>query len=464
MMNGASKQSFAVLLVSAYELGHQPAGLAVPLGFLRRAGFAADAIDISVQGFDEARVRRAGFVGISVPMHTALRLGLRIAEQVRRINPACHICFYGMYATLNAEYLLDTVADSIIGGEVEEELVALVEAVAGDEPLNAAEIKRRAGLPVLARLDFPLPERGGLAPLERYARLAVDGEERLAGYAEASRGCLHHCTHCPIPPVYGGRFFVVPQDIVMADIRQQAAAGARHITFGDPDFLNGPTHALRLARQLHAEFPDLTFDFTAKIEHLLKHRALLPELAQAGCLFVVSAVESLSDAVLGHLDKGHTRADVDEALGLLNEAGIALRPSFVAFTPWTTLDDYLELLAFVESRHLIDHVDPVQFSIRLLVPPGSLLLKDAGAWLGPLNQPAFTYEWRHPDPRMDKLHREVTGIVERAVQGNEDAAATYARIFEAADVMQGGGDAIKRLPRAAPMRSHPPRLTEAWFC
>jgi hypothetical protein len=309
-----------------------------------------------------------------------------------------------------------------------------------------------------------LPERGGLAPLERYARLAVDGQERLAGYTEASRGCLHHCTHCPIPPVYGGRFFVVPQDIVMADIRQQVAAGARHITFGDPDFLNGPTHALRLARQLHAEFPDLTFDFTAKIEHLLKHRALLPELAQAGCLFVVSAVESLSDAVLGHLDKGHTRADVDEALGLLNEAGIALRPSFVAFTPWTTLDDYLELLAFVESRHLIDHVDPVQFSIRLLVPPGSLLLKDAGAWLGPLNQPAFTYEWRHPDPRMDKLHREVTGIVERAVQGNEDAAATFARIFEAADAMRGGGEASKRLPQAALLRARPPRLTEAWFC
>ncbi|MFL6276950.1 MAG: CUAEP/CCAEP-tail radical SAM (seleno)protein [Blastocatellia bacterium] len=463
-MNEASKQTFAVLLVSAYELGHQPAGLAGPLGFLRRAGFAAEAIDISVQGFDEARVRCVDFVGISVPMHTALRLGLRVAEQVRRLNPDCHICFYGMYATLNAEYLLDTVADSIIGGEVEEELVALVKAVAANEPLNGAEIKRRAVLPVLARLDFPLPERGGLAPLERYARLAVDGEERLAGYAEASRGCLHHCTHCPIPPVYGGRFFVVPQNVVMADIRQQVAAGARHITFGDPDFLNGPTHALRLARQLHAEFPELTFDFTAKIEHLLKHRALLPELAQAGCLFVVSAVESLSAVVLGHLDKGHTRADVDEALRLLSEAGIALRPSFVAFTPWTTLDDYLELLEFVESRHLIDHVDAVQFSIRLLVPPGSLLLKDAGAWLGSLNQQAFTYEWRHPDPRMDKLHREVTGIVERAVQRNEDAAATFAQIFEAAYSMRSGGEDIKRLPQAAPYGARPPRLTEAWFC
>ncbi|HEY9233257.1 MAG TPA: CUAEP/CCAEP-tail radical SAM protein [Blastocatellia bacterium] len=462
-MNEASEQVFAVLLVSCYELGHQPAGLAVPLGFLRRAGLSAEAIDISVQGFDEARARAARFVGVSVPMHTALRLGVRIAEQVRRINPDCHICFYGIYATLNADYLLDTVADSVIGGEVEEELVALVKAVAAGEFSNGEEAKRRAALPVLARLQFPLPERGELATLERYARLAVDGQERLAGYTEASRGCLHHCTHCPIPPVYGGRFFVIPQEVVMADVRQQVAAGARHITFGDSDFLNGPTHALRLARQLHAEFPDLTFDFTAKIEHLLKHRALLPELAQAGCLFVVSAVESLSDTVLAHLDKGHTRADVDEALELLNEAGITLRPSFVAFTPWTTLDDYLELLEFVESRNLIDHVDPVQFSIRLLVPPGSLLLNEAGPWLGPLNQQAFTYEWQHSDPRMDELHREVTRLVEQAVQRNEDAAATFAHVCEAAYTMRGG-EVIKRLPVATALRRRPPRLTEAWFC
>jgi radical SAM superfamily enzyme YgiQ (UPF0313 family) len=465
-MSEASKQAFPILLVSCYELGHQPAGLAVPLGFLRRAGFSAEAVDISVQGFDEAQARRARFVGISVPMHTALRLGLRIAEEIRRINAACHICFYGIYATLNADYLLGTVADSTIGGEVEEELVALVKAVAAGEPVEIQPglAKRPSPLPVLERLDFPLPERRGLAPLGRYARLESNGVERLAGYTEASRGCLHLCTHCPIPPVYGGRFFAVPQATVMADIRQQVAAGARHITFGDPDFLNGPTHALRIARRLHAEFADLTFDFTAKIEHLLKHRALLPELAQLGCLFIVSAVESLSDTVLKHLDKGHTRADVDEALTILGDARIALRPSLVAFTPWTTLDDYLELLQFIESRRLIDYVDPVQFSIRLLLPPGSLLLKAAGPWLGRLNQQAFTYEWQHPDPQMDELHRQVTGIVERAVRHDEDAASTFARICDAAYTMRGDGAFIRQLPQAEPLRLRPPRLTEAWFC
>src|SRR5205807_4634599 len=100
---------------------------------------------------------------------------------------------------------------------------------------------------------------------------------------------------------------------------------------------------------------------------------ILGELAAAGCVFVVSAVESLSDRVLGILDKGHTRADVFAALALARAAGLVLRPSFVAFTPWTTRDDYLDLLDWVDREALWDHVDPVQWTIRLLVPPGSLL-------------------------------------------------------------------------------------------
>src|SRR5206468_1333924 len=185
---------------------------------------------------------------------------------------------------------------------------------------------------------------------------------------EASRGCLHLCTHCPIPPVYGGRFFVVPPDVVLEDVRRQVQAGATHITFGDPDFLNGPKHALKVVRALHAEFPALTFDFTAKVEHILEKRELFPEFGASGCVFMISAVESLSDTVLTILEKNHTRADVEVALKIVRDAGITYRPTWVAFTPWTTLDDYREVLDFVEENELIDHVDPVQYTIRLLVP------------------------------------------------------------------------------------------------
>src|SRR6516225_3638761 len=119
----------SILIVSCYELGHQPLGVALPLAFLERAGFAPDVLDIAVEAFDPDKVARADFVAISVPMHTALRLGVRVAERVREINPAARICFYGLYAALNADYLLEHGADYCIGGECEEPLVSLAEAL-----------------------------------------------------------------------------------------------------------------------------------------------------------------------------------------------------------------------------------------------------------------------------------------------------------------------------------------------
>jgi radical SAM superfamily enzyme YgiQ (UPF0313 family) len=453
-----------ILLVSCYELGHQPLALASPLAFLERAGYAAEALDISVEPLDPARFAQARFVAISVPMHTALRLGVRVAEQIRRVNPGCHICFYGLYASLNADYLLEHWGDSVIGGEYESALVTAVEAVESGRPgpLEGVHLRGHSARPVLQKLAFARPGRNALPTLKKYAHLDKDGRKELVGYVEASRGCLHLCLHCPIPPVYGGRFFVVPSDIVLDDIRQLAREGATHITFGDPDFLNGPGHSLAVVRAMHAELPSLTFDFTAKIEHILERAEMFPELRRLGCVFMVSAVESLSQTVLANLEKGHTREDVARALGIVREAGIAFRPTWVAFTPWTSLEDYLEMVEFVETQGLIDHVDPVQFTLRLLVPPGSSLLTRSAItpYLGALDQAAFIHRWTHPDPRMDVLQREASRLVETV--GAADPAATFYRLKALACATAGLPEAA--VPALAPDRRRPPRLTEAWFC
>jgi hypothetical protein len=283
---------------------------------------------------------------------------------------------------------------------------------------------------------------------------------------EASRGCLHECLHCPLTPVYGGRFFVVPETVVLEDIRRQVARGARHITFADPDFFNGPRHSLGIAEAMHREFPDVTFDFTAKVEHLIEQRTRLPRLAALGCAFVVSAVESLSDAVLRNLEKGHTRADVGRALDAVRSAGLTLRPSLLPFTPWTTLDDYVELLEWVADEDLVGCVDPVQLAIRLLIPPGSALLRrpEILPFLAGLDREAFTYVWRHPDPRMERLHGTVSGIVHAANRSGESAAAAFPRVRAAAHEARGDRAPAQAAATHAERRPVPPRLTEPWFC
>jgi radical SAM superfamily enzyme YgiQ (UPF0313 family) len=457
-----------ILLVACYELGHQPLAVAWPAAFLERAGYRPAVMDLSVEPFDSEKVAIAKVVAISVPMHTALRLGVLAAERIRAVNPGCHLCFFGLYAGLNAEFLFAHGAQSVISGETETPLTELVRALeAGDgQPLSSVRRPGQEAAPHLQRLDFPVPSRALLPSLKSYAHLERDGRHEAVGYVEASRGCLHLCRHCPIPPVYGGRFFAVPRDVVLSDIRQQVAAGAGHITFGDPDFLNGPTHALRLARDVHAEFPQLTFDFTAKIEHLLRHRGHLRELALLGCLFIVSAAEALSDTVLANLDKGHTAADIASVLGATRESGIELRPTWVAFTPWTTLADYQALLAFIEVEGLIDHVDPVQYSLRLLVPPGSLLLASPALrpCLGTLEQETLSYRWTHEDARMDRLQEQVANAVAEAAQRGEDAAITFDFIRGLADAAAGAPKRPGVAARLAPNRPRPPRLTESWFC
>ena len=457
-----------ILLISCYELGHQPFHLASLLATLQQAEYNPVAIDTAVEMLPDDVIQHAQFVAISVPMHTALRLGEQITRRVRSINPHAHICLYGLYALLNADYLLQETIDSAIGGEYEVPLLRLVSVLERREHIDVPGVRTQTiqSGPWIHRTPFVLPQRQQLPPLEKYARLQVGNEVFVSGYTETTRGCKHTCLHCPVTPVYGGRFFAVPANHVMTDIRAQIMQGARHITFGDPDFWNGPTHALRIVRMLHKEFPDVTFDATIKVEHLLKHHQLLPEMKENGCAFIVSAVESINDDVLLHLDKGHTSQDVEDVFALAEQAGLSIRPSLLPFSPWETLDSYIALLDFFEKRHLIEHLDPVHLSIRLLVPPGSALLNtpDTSNWLAELDADNYTYRWRHLDPRMDTLQRDIAALVGQAETVQTDTVETFFRVKALALAMAGDHLSVEQAIQAYGTPQVLPHLTESWFC
>ena len=361
-----------ILLLSCYELGHQPFQLASLLTLLRQAGYAPVAVDTAVETLTDETISRACFVGISVPMHTALRLGEQIAQRVRSLNPAAHLCLYGLYASLNADYLLQGTVDSAIGGEYEEPLLKLLAALENREPISIPGVSTRQqnSKPWIQRAPFVVPERASLPPLERYARLELNGEMRLAGYTETTRGCKHTCQHCPITPIYSGRFFAVPAEIVLADMRALVKRGAQHITFGDPDFFNGPTHALALVTALAREFPGVSYDVTIKVEHLRRHADALTTLRDTGCAFVTTAVESFDDEVLRRLAKGHTAADIARAFELLRHHGLAVNPTFIPFHPWMTFRNYQTFLREILNHGLVENVAPIQLALRLLVPAG----------------------------------------------------------------------------------------------
>jgi radical SAM superfamily enzyme YgiQ (UPF0313 family) len=442
-----------VLLLSTYEMGRQPFGLASPVAWLRDAGCEVAALDLSRQPLDPDAVRAADLVAFYLPMHTATRLAGPVIARVRELNPEARLCAYGLYAPLNESHLRALGVSDILGAEFEEQLVAL--AIRGHrEPANT-----------LPRLAFRVPDRRMLPALNRYARLHVGTDDvRTVGYTEATRGCKHLCRHCPIVPIYGGQFRVVPVDVVIADVRQQVEAGASHVTFGDPDFFNGPRHAMAIVERFAADFPGVTYDVTIKIEHLLKHRALLPRLRETGCLFVTSAVEAVDDGILAKLAKGHTRADFVEAVALCGEAGLTLAPTFVAFTPWTTIEGYGALLEALRELDLIEHVPSIQLAIRLLIPDGSRLLElaDIRALIDPFDAASLVHPWRHPDPRVDALQEAIARAVGRGPR--QSRTVVFERVEALVRAAAGAKEIVRRPSGPAIVRAAVPYLDEPWYC
>lgn len=500
----------SVLLLSTYDLGRQPFGLASPAAWLRQAGLEVVTRDLSRDRLQDDDVRRASFVAFYLPMHTATRLALPVINRVRQINPSVRLAAYGLYAPLSEALLRARGVHDVLGPEAEADLVRLAVSqrfstgVPHEGSTRAftgfstgvlhegsprpfprgffTEVPTQAptGVPTqgptgfhaevhdshrhdpasIPRLQFLVPDRSGLPGASRYASLQMpDGSRRVAGATDTTRGCKHRCRHCPIVPVYDGQFRVVPIDVVLADIDQQIAAGAEHITFGDPDFFNGPTHARRIVEALHAAHPSVSYDVTVKVEHLRKHPDLLPVLARTGCLFVTSAVESFDDQVLARLEKGHTRADVFEVLRACREGGVTLVPTFVAFTPWTTLDSYRDFLETVHGSGLVEHVSPVQWGLRLLVTEGSRLLElgDIRQRVASFDSRTLTYPWRHEDPRVDALQTAIMHSV--GVRLTRSRAEVFAVVRELAGLNAERAQSWDVLVRATI-----PYLNEPWYC
>jgi hypothetical protein len=445
-----------VVLIATYELGRQPFGLASPAAWLREAGHHVTMCDASRGPIDRDAVAAADLIGVHLPMHTATRLALPILAAARAQAPAARLCAFGLYAPPNADHLqacgVDVVPDPSSRPTSPPWPMRWAPVAAGH--------RRRAARAAAAGVPRARPQP---AAAPRYAHLArYRWGTRIVGATEASRGCKHLCRHCPIVPVYRGHFRVVPVEVVLADIDQLVAAGATHITFGDPDFFNGVTHAIRIVESLAVRYPGLTYDVTIKVEHLRRHRSMLQTLVSTGCAFVTSAFESFDDDVLGMLAKGHTCADAEQVVAHARSIGLAIAPTFVAFGPWTTLERYARFLDTIAERDLVDAVAPAQLGLRLLLPAGSPLVEvpAVAARIQGFDAGQLAHRWAHDDPRIDTLQRDVMATV--GAQARRSRREAYDAVVACA-AARGTGLAASRdagRTRATAIAT----IDEPWYC
>ena len=449
-----------IVLISPYDLGRQPFSLAEPAAVFRNAKYEVECLDLSQQKLTAKVLAPANVVFIYLSMLTATRLAVEAMPRIKQMAPRARIAVFGWYAPVNEEFLRGLGVDAVFGGESETDMLTYAESLSAADEHPA----RHQAVVNLKRIDFMVPDRHSLPALEKYSQLIFpDGNRRVMGFTETTRGCKHLCRHCPVVPVYNGRFYAIPADIVLEDIRQQVAQGAQHISFGDPDFLNGPLHAQRIVEAMHEEFPALTYDAVIKIEHLIKYPDFLPFLRDSGCILVTTAVESVDDTILEYLDKGHTAAEFEQVVSLMKQHEIALAPTFIPFTPWTTISNYIDLLNKIAELKLIMSVNPVQLSLRLLIPSGSRILElpKQETCITDFNPASLGYTWVHRDAEVDVLQESIRNWTEQAESEGLSRLEIFNGIRRIALSAAGSDDKdVTEEQCGEPVPVH----SESWYC
>ena len=182
-----------VCLISTYDLGHQPFGIASPAKWLEDAGAIVSCMDLAVESMEQDAVKFAGLIAIYLPMHTATRLAIAMLPKIQKFNSSAHLAFYGLYASINKDHLRDLGGNTIISGEFEESLVKLYRRL-----VNKIFV-RDSDLVSLKKQIFRIPKRNNLPNLNHYAKLKIGKDQSIVvGDTEAIRGCKHICRHYPI--------------------------------------------------------------------------------------------------------------------------------------------------------------------------------------------------------------------------------------------------------------------------
>ncbi len=443
-----------IIYVATYDLGHQPQ-------------FGAELLGIDTEGqvsvVDAQKVEReevitkihsASAVILSAPMYTGASIARDLLTECAIDLQTKKTVVVGLYAMVLKDALLSAPIPGLdIDGIVFSETL---DASGALELLETGEVltrKRAAKRPYLI-------QRRDLVPLASYRTVSYQGQDKTSGYLETTVGCRHRCRHCPVVPIWDGRIAINDAPAVLQDAKNQIAAGAAHLSFGDPDFLNAPRHTLGILKEIHRHDPTVTFDFTTKISEIVAHPDIWGELYEQGLIFVISAVESLNPRVLERLDKQHNASDVAAARDFLFGAHIGLHPTFCPFTPWSEPEDLVDIASFVVSSRLTNVVEPVQLSIELLTPPNSLLLKDR-EFFGPYDAQRMGFPPIYADDNLSTLQQVLSEVAAKGATANEDYSRTIASQIE--HIENISGRSVPFFDISAPVPD-PATVSEPWFC
>ena len=426
-----------ILLTSFYDLGKQPKIIAEIVDRYNSAEIDFDFFDFSVED-QNIDLENYDVLGIYAPMHTATILSIEYIKD--KILPNKMFTF-GLYGSV----LEDFNSSIRYIKDIESDELALFLEINDDHQFS---------------LKNNIPNRQIFPDISNYAHL-VDGSNNLiAGSVETTYGCKHSCTHCPVPISFNGTFKTYSLEKIISDVENQVNQGAKHISFNDPDFFNGPIHALKILESLNEKFPSITYDSTIKVEHILKYKKYFKELSSLNMVFVISAFETTNDLVLSILEKNHTSNDLNNSIEISQDFGIDIRPTWMPFSPWTELNDLSNIVNLIEKYKLRETVDPIQLTIKLLIPKHSLIIKkpEINKYLGNYEKNSLSFKWEYENNDVEKLQSSLFDFILNNSELNE-----HKQYLGMVNIIEKYTD-TKLLTNSSYDFKNVPKLSETWFC
>jgi len=404
-----------VALISTYETGFQPLIISTAAAALLQNDITPAVYDLYMDKSDRSGIMDHEFYGIGLTLFDSLQGGVAIAAEIRAENPDAHICFYGPYADLNKERLM-RYGNSCILGDWERPLTRLARVVLAGNDKEWTRMPRvyslanRGAKAEYDRSYCVVPARHLLPPIHTYSNTFIENilDRKMAvGNVETTRGCHHKCKFCSVYATSGTKVKFADPEVIMADVDQLVKQGVEHITFVDAEYINNIKFSLDIVNRIHDKYPQLTYDFTTRIDHVVENEAAISEFKNTGCIAITTSIEFPRKDILEKLDKGITSQHILKGMEILKRNEIKVHTTFVTFNPWTDLEGLMNLSFFIKDNDLEDVIDPIQYETRLHIYKGSPLLNDGTLSGLTLHEQDFHYEWEHPDPQVEEVFQRM---------------------------------------------------------
>ena len=426
-----------ILLTSFYDLGKQPKIIAEIVDRYNSAEIDFDFFDFSVEDQNKD-LENYDVLGIYAPMHTATILSIEYIKDKKLPNK---MFTFGLYGSV----LEDFNSSIRYIKDIESDELALFLEINDDHQFS---------------LKNNIPNRQIFPDISNYAHLVDGSNNIIAGSVETTYGCKHSCTHCPVPISFNGTFKTYSLEKIISDVENQVNQGAKHISFNDPDFFNGPIHALKILESLNKKFPTITYDSTIKVEHIIKYKKYFKELSSLNMVFVISAFETTNDLVLSILEKNHTSNDLNTSIEISQDFGIDVRPTWMPFSPWTELNDLSNIVNLIEKYKLRETVDPIQLTIKLLIPKHSLIIKkpEINKYLGNYEKNSLSFKWDYENNDVEKLQSSLFDFILHNSELDE-----HKQYLGMVNIIEKFTD-TELLKNSTYDFKNVPKLSETWFC